>query len=122
VALFQDVSALVDSAVLCRFLQFALGISTIAEMLRTVTGLDFGDEELMTIGRRIYTLERQFNNRAGFSRGDDTCAAVPQRGIPDRILPPSPGSSRGDAGRILRRSRLGPGRRSAAADAGGAGL
>lgn len=72
VALFQDVSAVVDSTVLCRFLQFAVGISTFAEMLRTVTGLDFGDEELMTIGRRIYTLERQFNNRAGFGRGDDT--------------------------------------------------
>jgi aldehyde:ferredoxin oxidoreductase len=72
VALFQDVSALMDSAVLCRFLQFALGISTLTEMLRTVTGLDFSDEELMKIGRRIYTLERQFNNRAGFNRGDDT--------------------------------------------------
>lgn len=72
VALFQDVSAVVDSAVLCRFLQFAVGISTFTEMLRTVTGLDFSEEELMTIGRRIYTLERQFNNRAGFGRGDDT--------------------------------------------------
>jgi aldehyde:ferredoxin oxidoreductase len=72
VALFQDVSALVDSAVLCRFLQFALGISTFTEMLRMVTGLDFSDEELMKIGRRIYTLERLFNNRAGFGRGDDT--------------------------------------------------
>ena len=72
VALFQDVSAMVDSAVLCRFLQFAVGVSTFAEMLRTVTGLDFGDEELMTIGRRIYTLERLYNNRAGFVRGDDT--------------------------------------------------
>ena len=72
VALFQDVSALVDSAVLCRFLQFALGISTFTEMLRVVTGLDFSDEELMKIGRRTYTLERLFNNRAGFGRGDDT--------------------------------------------------
>lgn len=72
VALFQDVSAVVDSAVLCRFLQFAVGISTFAEMLRVVTGLDFNDEELMTIGRRIYTMERLFNNRAGFGRGDDT--------------------------------------------------
>jgi len=72
VALFQDVSAVVDSSVLCRFLQFAVGISTFAEMLRTVTGLDFGDEELMTTGRRIYTLERLFNNRAGFGRGDDS--------------------------------------------------
>jgi len=72
VALFQDVSALVDSTVLCRFLQFAMGISTFAEMLRVVTGLDFNDDELMMIGRRIYTLERLYNNRAGFSRADDT--------------------------------------------------
>jgi aldehyde:ferredoxin oxidoreductase len=72
VALFQDIAAVVDSAVLCRFLQFAMGISTFSEMLRTVTGLDFSDEELMTMGRRIYTLERLFNNRAGFSRADDT--------------------------------------------------
>jgi aldehyde:ferredoxin oxidoreductase len=72
VALFQDISAVVDSAVLCRFLQFALGISTFAEMLSTVTGLDFNDRELMTAGRRIYTLERIYNNRAGFTRADDT--------------------------------------------------
>ena len=72
VALFQDIAAVVDSAVLCRFLQFAMGISTFSEMLRTVTGLDFSDEELMTTGRRIYTLERLFNNRAGFTRADDT--------------------------------------------------
>ncbi|HSQ35754.1 MAG TPA: aldehyde ferredoxin oxidoreductase family protein, partial [Candidatus Binatia bacterium] len=72
VALFQDISALVDSTVLCRFLQFAMGISTFTGMLRAVTGLDFSDEELLKIGRRIYTLERLFNNRAGFGRRDDT--------------------------------------------------
>ena len=72
VALFQDIAAVVDSGVLCRFLQFAMGISTFSEMLRAVTGLDFSDEELMTVGRRIYTLERLFNNRAGFTRADDT--------------------------------------------------
>ena len=88
VALFQDVSAVVDSAVLCRFLQFAVGISTFAEMLRTVTGLDFSDEELMKTGRRIYTLERLFNNRAGFGRGDDT---LPPRFFNEEF---QPGSSR----------------------------
>jgi aldehyde:ferredoxin oxidoreductase len=72
VALFQDISALVDSIVLCRFLQFAMGISTFTDMLRAVTGLDFSDDELMKIGRRVYTLERVFNNQAGFSRRDDT--------------------------------------------------
>ncbi len=72
VALFQDVAAVVDSLVLCRFLQFAVGISTLSEMLRTVTGLDFGDEELLRAGRRVNTLERLYNLRAGFTRADDT--------------------------------------------------
>ena len=86
VALFQDISALVDSTVLCRFLQFAMGISTFTEMLRVVTGLDFSDEELLKIGRRIYTLERLFNNRAGFGRRDDTLPPrFLHRGIPDRF-------------------------------------
>ncbi len=72
VALFQDISACVDSAVLCRFLQFALGVDTFARMLNLVTGLDFTGEELIAIGKRIYTLERVFNTRAGLSRKDDT--------------------------------------------------
>jgi aldehyde:ferredoxin oxidoreductase len=72
VALFQDIAAVVDSAVLCRFLQFAMGISTFSEMLRTVTGLDFSEEELLAVGRRIYTQERLFNNRSGFTAADDT--------------------------------------------------
>jgi aldehyde:ferredoxin oxidoreductase len=72
VVLFQDISALVDSALLCRFLQIALGVDTFARMLNLVTGLDFTEEEVIAIGKRIYTLERLFNTRAGFSRKDDT--------------------------------------------------
>ena len=72
VVLFQDISAFVDSALLCRFLQFALGADTFARMLNLVTGLDFSGEEVVAIGKRIYTLERIFNTRAGFGRKDDT--------------------------------------------------
>jgi len=72
VVLFQDISAFVDSALMCRFLQFALGVDTFARMLNLVTGLDFSGEELIAIGKRVYTLERIFNSRAGFSRKDDT--------------------------------------------------
>jgi len=39
-------------------------------------GMEFTKEELMTIGERIYTLERMFNVREGFSRKDDT---LPER-------------------------------------------
>jgi aldehyde:ferredoxin oxidoreductase len=72
VALLQDISSMVDSIILCRFLQFALSPSTFAEMLNIVTGLDFTDDELMKIGKRIYTLERKFNTEAGFTKKDDT--------------------------------------------------
>jgi len=71
VALLQDISAVVDSMILCRFLQFAISISTFTEMLNVVTGLDFSDDELMEAGKRIYTLEREFNSKAGFTRKDD---------------------------------------------------
>jgi aldehyde:ferredoxin oxidoreductase len=78
VALFQDISAFADSALLCRFLQFALGVDTFARMLNLVTGLDFSEEEVIAIGKRIYTLERLFNTKAGFGRKDDT--------LPPRLL------------------------------------
>jgi len=71
VALLQDVSAVVDSTVLCRFLQFAMSISTFAEMIEVVTGIKYTDDELMDVGKRIYTLEREFNSKAGFTRKDD---------------------------------------------------
>jgi len=72
VVLFQDISAFVDSALLCRFLQLALGVDTFARMLNVVTGLDFSGEEVIAVGKRIYTLERIFNTKAGFGRKDDT--------------------------------------------------
>ncbi len=71
VALLQDISAVVDSTVLCRFLQFAMSISTFAEMIEVVTGLKYSDDELLEVGTRIYNLEREFNSKAGFTRKDD---------------------------------------------------
>jgi len=71
VSLFQDISAVVDSLSLCRFLQIALGLDTFGLMLKNVTGIELTDEELMQIGKRIYTLERDFNVKAGFCRQDD---------------------------------------------------
>ncbi|MCK4358457.1 MAG: aldehyde ferredoxin oxidoreductase family protein [Candidatus Cloacimonetes bacterium] len=71
VAFLQDFSAFVDSMILCRFLQFALGVSTFTEILNCITGIEFTDEEVLKIGKRIYTLERDFNVKAGFTREDD---------------------------------------------------
>lgn len=88
VALLQDESAMVDCMILCRFLQMAMGISTFTEMLRRVTGLDFTDEELLTVGKRVYTLERMFNTQAGFTRRDDM---LPPRFLTEKL---KEGSSR----------------------------
>ncbi len=71
VVLLQDFSAFVDSMILCRFLQFPLGVSTFTEILNCVTGMELTDEEVLKIGKRIYTLERDFNAKAGFTREDD---------------------------------------------------
>ena len=71
VTFFQDFSALIDSMILCRFLQFPLGVSAFIEILNCVTGMEFNDEEVLKIGKRIYTLERNFNSKAGFTREED---------------------------------------------------
>lgn len=88
VALLQDISAAVDSMVLCRFLQFALSISTFTEMVNVVTGWDYTDDELLEVGKRIYTLEREFNSKAGFTRKDDM---LPSRFLEEEL---EEGSSR----------------------------
>ncbi|MEA2103934.1 MAG: aldehyde ferredoxin oxidoreductase family protein [Candidatus Cloacimonadota bacterium] len=82
VALMQNVSAFVDSMILCRFLQFPFGISTFTEILNCVTGYEFTDDELLEVGKRIFTLERDFNVKAGFSRKDDI---LPQRFLYEQL-------------------------------------
>ncbi len=71
VALQQDISAVIDSFVLCRFLQFAMSLSTFTEMYKVVTGIDITEDELLEVGTRIYNLERKYNSEAGFTRKDD---------------------------------------------------
>jgi len=88
VALFQDISAAVDSLVLCRFLQFAVGVSTFSEMLNYITGEKFTDDDLIQIGKSIYTLERKFNSENGFIRKDDM---LPKRFLTEKF---DEGSSR----------------------------
>ncbi|MHA1264002.1 MAG: aldehyde ferredoxin oxidoreductase family protein [Candidatus Helarchaeota archaeon] len=68
----QNQSAVEDSLIVCKFVGFALGFDFQVRFLRAVTGLDFTIPELIEIGERIFTLERLFNGREGFSRQDDT--------------------------------------------------
>jgi len=47
-----------------------------SRLIRLATGMEFSKNELMETGERIYTLERLFNLREGFTRKDDT---LPER-------------------------------------------
>jgi aldehyde:ferredoxin oxidoreductase len=47
-----------------------------SKLIRLATGLEFPKAQLMEIGERIYTLERLFNLREGFTRKDD---CLPER-------------------------------------------
>lgn len=72
---FQDATAVVDSAGICVFTTFAWTLTDIAPQLQAAIGPDFSEENLNLIGERIYNLERDFNNRAGFTRKDDDLPA-----------------------------------------------
>jgi len=76
--LFQNISAAIDSMILCKFSQFALNPNIYADLLEAVTGEMFTGHRIITTGERIYNLERVFNVREGFDRKDDT--------LPKRLL------------------------------------
>lgn len=76
--IYQDMTAFIDSAGLCIFTIFALGVEDYAELFREATGFDFTAEELMSIGERVWNMERTFNIRAGIGPDQDT--------FPDRFL------------------------------------
>ncbi|MHA1135445.1 MAG: aldehyde ferredoxin oxidoreductase family protein [Candidatus Thorarchaeota archaeon] len=87
VILYQNLSAAMDSMVVCRFTNFAWTVDDYADMLAAGTGLPIDGKELLRIGSRIWNLERIFNIREGFTKNDDS--------LPPRFSTPLPeGGSR----------------------------
>ena len=78
VIVHQNLSAALDSLGVCKFSANALSEEYYARMLSAVSGIEFEPQELMTIGERIWNLERLYNLREGFTRADDT--------LPRRLL------------------------------------
>ena len=83
---FEDIFAIVDAAGLCVFLairylfddSYEVTPHRLTELLNYATGAGYTVESLLEAGDRIFTLERMFLVKAGFSRKDDT--------LPPRML------------------------------------
>lgn len=74
----QNKMAVIDSLGMCMFSSFVCEIEDYRALLEAAVGVKIStDDELLSAGERIWTLERVFNNKAGFSRRDDT--------LPDRF-------------------------------------
>jgi aldehyde:ferredoxin oxidoreductase len=75
---FQDATAAFDSAGICIFTSFAWGLADVAPQVAAACGPEFTLENMAKIGERIWNMERDFNNRAGFTAKDDN--------LPPRLL------------------------------------
>ena len=71
----QDLTAAVDSSLVCLFVTFGIGAPEFVKALKPCTGWDWTVESLLEVGDRIWTLERAFNGSEGFGRKDDTLPA-----------------------------------------------
>ncbi|MEA2039490.1 MAG: aldehyde ferredoxin oxidoreductase family protein [Thermodesulfobacteriota bacterium] len=86
----QDFLSLADSAVLCWIIYHGpLWNEKLGIWLRTITGFDYTDEELIFMGERIWNLERIFNLKAGLTGKDDS---LPKRitdepRVKNRVVP-----------------------------------
>ncbi|MFZ9184293.1 MAG: aldehyde ferredoxin oxidoreductase C-terminal domain-containing protein, partial [Hylemonella sp.] len=72
---FQDATAAFDSSGLCIFTTFAWGLQDLAPQMQGACDEDYTVDELAKAGERIWNLEREFNNRAGFTKADDSLPA-----------------------------------------------
>jgi aldehyde:ferredoxin oxidoreductase len=75
---FQDATAAFDSSGLCIFTTFAWGLADLAPQMQAACDEKYTTEELEKIGERIWNMEREFNNAAGFTKADDS--------LPKRLL------------------------------------
>ncbi|MFB6093861.1 MAG: aldehyde ferredoxin oxidoreductase family protein [Halanaeroarchaeum sp.] len=90
---FQNLHAISDSFDICKFNAFAEGVEEYVMQYNGMTGRDVTEDELMDAGRRIYTLERYYNNLVGFDGDDDSLPGRFVEGHEDAI--PGQGGSEG---------------------------
>jgi aldehyde:ferredoxin oxidoreductase len=72
---FQDATAAFDAAGVCIFTSFAWTLADVQPQVAAACGSEFTMEAMNDIGERIWNMERDFNNRAGFTSKDDVLPA-----------------------------------------------
>jgi len=78
-AKLQDWGVVPDIVGICKFYIYnGLGPGDLARQISTLTGWDMSAEELLTVGKRVYNLQRTFNVREGVKKSDDM--------LPERVL------------------------------------
>lgn len=91
---FQDATALVDSSGLCLFTTFAWGMDNIAPQIDGACEGGWSVEKCLEVGERVWNLERDFNNAAGFTSNDDK---LPKRLLEEAI---KSGPTKGQVNRL----------------------
>jgi aldehyde:ferredoxin oxidoreductase len=81
----QDFGILPDILGICKFYVYnSLGPTELAELTSSLTGWDIDGKELLSIGERVWNLQRMFNIREGIRRIDDMlperCLKLPEFG------------------------------------------
>ena len=86
----QDMVSAIDSTGLCAFANNIIPPEYMANMVNAACEGDWSLERIKETGERIWNLERQFNNAAGFTRADDT--------LPPRMMnePAKGGAGKGE--------------------------
>ena len=81
-ALKQNMKAVEDSLVICTFSGWAVGFDFQARFMTAMTGKDMNIAKLISIGERIYNLERLYNLREGMTAENDT---LPKRFLEESL-------------------------------------
>jgi aldehyde:ferredoxin oxidoreductase len=92
----QDTVNAIFTFVACRFHEFIAPKEIYPQFLQAATGSALSFKELVTVGERIWNLERIFNVAAGFSRKDDN--------LPDRCFEPIKGEA--SKGAVIKREEF----------------
>lgn len=71
VKIAEDLNAVIDSLTACKFVFFAASLEEYAKAVAAVTGNGCDVQSLLKVGERIWNLERELNERNGFTAAHD---------------------------------------------------